>query len=366
MQKKYRLIALYLPQFHPIKENDEWWGKGFTEWQNVASAKPLFRGHHQPNIPSELGFYDLRLSESRVAQADMAREYGIEGFCYWHYWFGNGKRLLNKPFEEVLESKVPNFPFCLSWANHSWYAKTWDNNTPNKLLIEQKYLGEDDYTKHFHEMLPAFKDERYITVDSKPFFMIFAPLSSPEVKTFMEVWRRLASENGLTDFFFVGQGAGNEKERILNMGFDAFYDVSMFAIYKNEGMFSKTLKKIAVFVFKRPAKIYDYLKAVNSSVTDTGKELNVIPTICPNWDHSPRSRERALIFNNSTPERFTIHLRKVLDMINNKPFQKRIAIIKSWNEWGEGNYLEPDTRFGRLYLEELKKGIYEEDKNDLK
>jgi lipopolysaccharide biosynthesis protein len=155
-----RILATYLPQFHPIPENDAWWGKGFTEWTNVGKAKPLFRGHYQPRVPADLGYYDLRLPEVRQQQADMAREYGVEGFCYWHYWFGKGKQLLERPFNEVLTSGKPDFPFCLSWANHSWQDKQFSKEGTNRMLIEQQYPGEEDHMNHFHTLLPAFKDKR--------------------------------------------------------------------------------------------------------------------------------------------------------------------------------------------------------------
>ena len=162
---KARVIAYYLPQFHPVPENDKYWGKGFTEWTNVASAKPLFRGHYQPRIPSDLGFYDLRIPQVREEQAQLASEAGIEGFCYWHYWFGNGKMLLEKPFEEVLTTGKPDFPFCLCWANHTWSTKGWRKDADVEVIAEQTYPGDEDYVEHFNYCLPAFKDKRYITVD---------------------------------------------------------------------------------------------------------------------------------------------------------------------------------------------------------
>ena len=173
-----RFIAFYLPQFHPTKENDEWWGKGFTEWVSVAKARPLYRGHVEPHIPADLGFYDLRIPEIREQQAELAKEAGIEAFCYWHYWFGEGKRLLERPFNEVLTSGKPDFPFCLAWANHSWYKKLWDSQAREKdlLLIEQKYLGIEDYKSHFYAMLPAFKDDRYFRVNGKLFFIVYDPI----------------------------------------------------------------------------------------------------------------------------------------------------------------------------------------------
>ena len=200
---KARVIALYLPQFHPLAENDKVWGPGFTEWTNVAKAKPLFRGHYQPRIPADLGFYDLRLPETRERQAEMAREAGIEGFCYWHYWMGNGKRLLNRPFDEVLASGKPDFPFCLAWANHDWTTKTWKNNGGTTMISKQLYPGDEDYINHFNTVLPAFKDHRYITVDGKPLFCIFDPYGFADIERFMELWQKMAKENGLKGVYFV-------------------------------------------------------------------------------------------------------------------------------------------------------------------
>ena len=199
---KARVIAYYLPQFHPIPENDQWWGKGFTEWTNVARARPLFRGHYQPRVPADLGFYDLRLPEVREAQAEMARAAGIEGFCYWHYWFGNGKRLLERPFNEVLHSGKPDFGFCLAWANHSWSNKTWENSGAKpRILMEQCYGGVEDNRAHFNAVLPAFHDKRYIRVDGKPLFVVYAPLDIPRVGEFLEqcgLWRWRTACRGFT------------------------------------------------------------------------------------------------------------------------------------------------------------------------
>ena len=202
---KARVIALYLPQFHPIPENNRWWGPGFTEWTNVVKAKPLFKGHVQPKIPADLGFYDLRLPEVRQQQADLAHEAGIEGFCYYHYWFG-GKQLLERPFNEVLASGKPDFPFCLCWANHSWSNKTWNrksNMQSNSMLIEQTYPGYDDDYNHFMNVLPAFRDKRYITIDGKPVFFLYNPWEHTRVKEWIVMWRKLAQENGLPGLHFV-------------------------------------------------------------------------------------------------------------------------------------------------------------------
>ena len=182
MGNKVEIIAFYLPQFHPMPDNDEWWGKGFTEWTNVGKAKALFKGHNQPRVPADLGYYDLRLPIVREQQVELAKEAGVTAFCYWHYWFGNGKRLMADIFNEVLKTGKPDFPFCLGWANHSWYAKNWnsDGTSTNKLLIEQIYPGIDDEKMHFAFLLKAFKDPRYVKIDNKPFLLIFDPISIPE------------------------------------------------------------------------------------------------------------------------------------------------------------------------------------------
>ena len=199
---KARVLALYLPQFHPIPENDLWWGKGFTEWTNVGKAKKLFPGHYQPRVPADLGYYDLRVPETREAQADLARQYGIEGFVYWHYWFGNGKRLLERPFNEVLASGKPDFPFALAWANESWRG-FWHGVKTKETLIDQLYPGDEDYIAHFKAVLPAFKDKRYIKCHGKPVFFIYHHRDMPDVAHFIELWQKLARENGLPGIYFI-------------------------------------------------------------------------------------------------------------------------------------------------------------------
>lgn len=349
----FRIIALYLPQFYPIPENDNWWGKGFTEWTNVGKAKSLFRGHYQPRVPADLGYYDLRVPEIRMAQAYMAREYGIEGFCYWHYWFGNSKRLLERPFNEVLASGEPDFPFCLGWANHSWYEKQWTIGFENKLLIEQTYPGIDDYIKHFYSILPAFRDKRYIKVEGRQFFLIFDPFNSPEIKTLITIWRKLAVENGLKGIYFVGQGLRRQKDKILNLGFDAINENFVDDIYSTKPLIYKIAIKLRALLLSRP-RVYNYRDAMRFFCSENAQNEDTIPILCPNWDHSPRSGIKGLIFTNSSPELFKIHCKKVLDLIKEKPYEKRIAILKSWNEWGEGNYIEPDLKFGTGYLNALK------------
>lgn len=351
-----RVIAFYLPQFHPIPENDGWWMKGFTEWTNVGKARPLFPGHYQPKVPADLGYYDLRVPETRQAQADMAREYGIEGFCYWHYWFGNGKRLLERPFNEVLASGEPDFPFCLAWANESWRGFFHGIKT-KETLIDQLYPGEQDYIAHFRALLPAFKDRRYITVDGKPLFMVYHPLDHPEMKKFIELWQTLAKQNGLKGIYFIGQTyhLKEERERLMEMGFDAINVVRLFDFEKKAAWtyrYAKWMHKL----FRIP-KVVEYKKAASFFVGEEEYEENIVPTLIPNWDHSPRSRGKALVLNHAEPSYFARHVREVVKRVKNKPSEHRIAFVKSWNEWAEGNYLEPDLRYGKRYLEVLKKEV---------
>ncbi len=358
--KKVRILATYLPQFHPIPQNDEWWGKGFTEWTNVGKAKPLFRGHYQPRVPADLGYYDLRLPEVRQQQADLAKEHGIEGFCYWHYWFGNGQRLLEMPFNEVLKSGKPDFPFCLSWANHNWEDKLFNKEGTKKLLIEQLYLGEADYIAHFNTLLPAFKDKRYIRVDNKPLFQIYIPLDFPEVDKFIEIWQRLAKQNGLDGIHFVGHTLSEKDfDSILKNGFDAVNIVRLFDFFKKKYTLPERAYMKMMRLWFQHGQLFDYSKLYKYFSAKSDEIENCYPTIIPNWDHSPRSGRKGHIFINSTPKAFKNHVKLVLASVKEKDPEHRIIFLKSWNEWAEGNYIEPDLKFGRGYLEALKEAISE-------
>lgn len=361
MKNKARVIAFYLPQFHPIEENNKWWGEGFTEWTNVGKARALYRNHYQPKVPADLGYYDLRVAETREAQAQMARQYGVEGFCYWHYWFGEGKRLLERPFDEVLQSGNPKFPFCLAWANESWKG-FYHGLKSAESLIEQRYLGVEDYTRHFYDVLPAFKDNRYITVDGKPLFMVYKPMEHPQMKEFIELWRKLAMENGLKGIYFVAHSYFLKEQRAVleTMGFDAINVVRLFdyktrdrKLYKRSRLRHKWLRQPYVVPY---AKAMKYFVDKETDLAD-----DVFPTLIPNWDHSPRSLTNALVLDNSTPELFDAHVADVMSCVEDRSDDdKRIIFVKSWNEWGEGNYLEPDLKYGKRYLEVLAKHILQQ------
>lgn len=382
---KARVIALYLPQFHPIPENDNVWGKGFTEWTNVGKAKPLFKGHYQPRVPADLGYYDLRMPEVREAQAKMAREAGIEGFCYWHYWFGNGKQLLERPFNEVLASGKPDFPFCLGWANHTWSTKTWKKggNIGNVMIAEQTYPGEEDIVAHFNYVVKAFKDKRYITVDGKPLFLIFDPYSIPNVEHFMEKWRTLAKENGLAGIHFVantqntnGHALVDNGEQITKgffatdeaakyyrylterKGFDAVASMGQWraeVLARNKFLFLLHRQLAARFNMGWTDK-FDYNKIMRYYYVSEDSWENVYPSLLPQWDRSPRSGVNG-IYVNSTPENFKKSIHHALELIKDKQDEHKILFLKSWNEWAEGNYVEPDLKYGHGFLDAIRDTI---------
>lgn len=362
-----RIIAFYLPQFHPFKENDEWWGKGFTEWTNVGKAKPLFKEHNQPRIPTELGYYDLRLPIVREQQAQMALEAGVESFCYWHYWFGNGKRLIADIFDEVLNTGKPDFPFCLGWANHSWYAKNWNANgtSTNKLLIEQTYPGIEDEKMHFKFLLRAFKDERYTKVNGAPLLFIFDPIHIPE--DYLINLRKWTIEAGFPNLYLVANIPGPQvrKEDMLKKGFNAVVYQRLGGMTSNvlnkigrigRGLY-KVSSKIKGYVFNRPPFMTDYKDYYPTLVTEEDYKKEVIPQIIPQWDHTPRSGWNGTFFINTSPQLFYEHVKMAIKAVKNKEKEEQIIFLKSWNEWGEGNFMEPDLTFGRGFINALKKAI---------
>lgn len=388
MNKKARVIAFYLPQFHPTPENDKFWGKGFTEWTNAAKAKPLFKGHHQPHIPADLGFYDLRMPEVRQAQADLAKEAGVEGFCYWHYWFGNGKQFLQKIFDDVVESGKPDFPFCVGWANHSWTNKNWVNTptfSKDFYIAEQTYPGPEDHEAHFYSLLKAFKDPRYIKVDGKLLFYIFAPLNLPNADHFIEQWRKLGEKENLPGFYFVGlresgtfsgkrklfiekkfhyfTNVEEEFNKVLNLGFDAVnsrginiahyrYNKPIVAYFRN--LFNEMMGR---YFDWHPIEKYDFSRIYDKMFTDEDRKDNILPTIIPNWDRSPRAGIRAKIWYNYNPKFFKKQVEMAVDLIKEKPEEHRILFLMAWNEWGEGNYMEPDLEYGHGYINALREAL---------
>lgn len=366
-ERMARVIAFYLPQFHPIAENDRYWGKGFTEWTNLTKAQPLFAGHRQPKLPADLGFYDLRLPEVREAQATLAREAGVEAFCYWHYWMGGGKRLLERPLTEVLSSGKPNYPFCLAWANESWTGK-W-HGVEDDIIVEQRYPGASDYRAHFECVLPAFRDPRYLRVNRLPLFIVYHPARLPIPLQFVETWRRLAVENGLPGLYILGMEHAGWPFR--DCGFDGRLEWTphnLIGPYQRRErerwqsrltfrawrrLFGQDLPWGKPLSIRQP-QICDYPQAVALYPQSTLPH-HEYPTVISNWDNTPRCGRRGLILEGDTPDAYATWLEKAVARVRHRPLEERLVFVKSWNEWAEGNFLEPDMEFGHGYLDATRK-----------
>ncbi|MER2998307.1 glycoside hydrolase family 99-like domain-containing protein [Pontibacter populi] len=373
LNKTLRPIAIYLPQFHPIPENDDWWGKGFTEWTNVSKAKPLFKGHYQPHLPSELGFYDLRVPEVREQQAQLAREHGIYGFCYYHYWF-NGKRVLERPFNEVLASGKPDFPFMLCWANENW-TRVWDGGEKH-ILLEQNYSEEDDIA-HIKSLIPAFKDSRYIKVDGKPVFAIYRSTRIPDVKATIKRWRNEAKKEGLELYLCRMESFGESGEHYLQDGFDAAIEFEpssnrLFHSFTHQVRMKLLRNKLSTWyanyklsdsetkkaILHDVRSILDYSDYVNFLKKYPKNPYKYFPGVTPMWDNSARRKNNYFIFKNSTPEKYREWLQHEIE--NFKPYsvEENFIFINAWNEWAEGNHLEPCRKWGRAYLEATRTAFW--------
>jgi lipopolysaccharide biosynthesis protein len=348
-----RVLSFYLPQFFPIPENDRWWGPGFTEWTNAARARPLFRGHEQPTLPADLGFYDLRVAETRHAQGELARRYGVEGFIYWHYWFGGGDRILERPFREVLDSGEPDLGFALAWANQTWTG-TW-HGAPDKVLKQQTYPGPEDERAHFDVLLPAFRDPRYIRVDDKPLFYVFRPEELPDAAAFVDRWQAMAREAGLEGLYLVAEisdllGRGPRYIRADADGFDASVYMRLPARVDR----ATTLRMRARRKLRGGPEVWPY----SDTIVDTyPRGPRIQPCIYPNWDNTPRAGRRGLALTGAEPAKFERNVRAAVAQLQDHPPQERILWVKSWNEWAEGNHLEPDLRHGHGWLQALRAGI---------
>jgi len=362
-----RAIAFHLPQFHPIPENDEWWGKGFTDWTNVAKAKPLFQGHYQPHLPADLGFYDLRLPEARAAQAELAASYGIHGFCYYHYWF-HGRQVLERPVNEIWKSGEPDFPFCLCWANENW-TRRWDG-LEDEVLLQQRYSPEDDLA-HIRSLIPMFLDPRYIRVGDCPLFLVYRASRLPEPEATAETWKREAERAGLKGLFLVRvESFKDDCGDPRDIGFDSGLDfqpkgslVWHLRIHRQRWWHRRKLGTHESGLEENV--VYDYESLVTNALATPVPTYPRIPCACPGWDNSPRRTKGATIFVNSTPEAYERWLRGLLGgrKAQISPFgspgisDSSLIFINAWNEWAEGNHLEPCRKWGHKYLEATRKAL---------
>ena len=353
MAKKIRALGVVLPQFHPIPENDLWWGKGFTEWTNVVKAKPRFRGHYQPHLPADLGFYDLRLEDSRVAQAELAKAYDIYGFCYYHYWF-SGKRLLERPVNEIVASGKPDFPFCLCWANEPW-SRNWDGQNNN--VIQPQEYSNDDHYKHIAYLLGIFKDQRYIKVDGKPVFIVYRINIIPDVSEMVRIWNEEAKKNGFENgLYLIATNSHSFYDNPAEFGFNASWDFlpEVFSTKSPKRIFNQYNRLLRLLGLKDRLNLYENIVNEAISKLQNKKDWKVFSGVCPGWDNSPRRKSDAFILHNSSPKIYEKYLSTVCD--NFTPFsdEENFIFLNAMNEWAEGNHLEPDMKWGLKYLEATK------------
>jgi lipopolysaccharide biosynthesis protein len=341
-----RLIAFYLPQYHPIPENDAWWGKGFTEWANVSRARPLFPGHNQPRQPADLGFYDLRIPEVREAQAELARQHGIHGFCYYYYWFEDGKRLLERPLEEMLASGKPDFPFCLCWANENW-TRRWDGQE-RQILMRQDHSPENDMT-FLHSVLPYMRDPRYIRVNGKPLLMIYRSTLFPDITATVSRWREELKRLGEPDIYLVAAETFDVSgEAVTTAGFDALCELPPHQVGNTPVVDSRHIQ------FNEPfsGRLYDYTQIVDRFLSRPAVRYRRIRSVTLEWDNTARRKASSHVMVNYSLTSYHRWLRGVINETSRlENPDERLVFINAWNEWAEGTYLEPDTRNGLAPLE---------------
>jgi lipopolysaccharide biosynthesis protein len=353
-----RPLAFYLPQYHPTPENDAWWGKGFTEWTNVARAKPLFRGHYQPHLPADLGFYDLRVPEVRQQQAELARQHGLYGFCYYHYWF-NGRRLLERPFNEVLDSGQPDFPFCLCWANESW-TRTWDGGA-EQFLIKQEHSDQDD-RRHVQWLIEkVFSDPRYIRINNKPVFLVYRASELPNPARTVDLWRTVAQQSNLELYLCRVESFLNERDDPKTIGFDAAVefqpDWALIGPPLRRTRRWRWLAALGISAVYGKHRIYDYVAVSQRMIRKRPAAYVRFPCVMPAWDNSARRRTDAVIFANASPDAYERWLTETVRRFQPPTPEENLLFINAWNEWGEGNHLEPCQQWGHSYLQATHRAL---------
>ncbi len=343
-----RLIAFFLPQFHPIPENDAWWGKGFTEWTNVTKAVPRFPGHYQPRLPGELGFYDLRAPETLQRQAALAKRYGVHGFCFHHYWF-NGHRLLEQPLNVLLDHPEIDIPFCINWANENW-SRRWDGREQDT-LIAQQHSPEDDIA-FATSLEPLFRDPRYIRIDGRPLLILYRPELLPDAAATVQRWREHFVREGLGDpYIMMVQCFGDNNPNKYGM------DAAVGFPPHNGGWDGARIGGDFSFFDKDyQGNVFDYSEMALRSLRNMTDEFKFFPGVCPAWDNEARKPGKGFCFAGSTPQKYARWLEAACrSVMDRERTDERLVFVNAWNEWAEGAYLEPDRHFGYAYLAETAK-----------
>ena len=348
---KARILALYLPQFHPIPENDEWWGKGFTEWTNLSRAKPNYQGHLQPRYPADLGFYDLRLPEVMAQQADLARRYGLSGFCYYYYNF-DGKRLLETPLEAMLRSGRPDFPFCLCWANENW-TKRWDGHSQD-VLMPQSY-SEESTTVIARDLMRHLRAKNYITVNGKPLVLIYRVSDLPNPRRVIATWRNIARSEGIGDIMVASVESFELSSSPKDM---SAFGCDITVEFPPHDMVQSPPLNVDRTNPEWTGAAHDYRELALNYMTRVDPGFKRIRSVLVGWDNTPRYRERSLVLEKATPGAFQAWLEWTLRRTLEQNYgEERLVFINAWNEWCEGAYLEPDAHFGHGYLQALKNAL---------
>ncbi|MDO8903928.1 MAG: glycoside hydrolase family 99-like domain-containing protein [Hydrogenophaga sp.] len=350
VNNEVKLIAFFLPQFHPTRENDLWWGKGFTEWTNVTKSKPLFSGHYQPHLPTDLGFYDLRLKETRLEQIALAKQYGLHGFCYHYYWF-SGTRILNQPVDAMLADRDHDMPFCLCWANENW-TRQWDA-AEHEILIAQKYAPTDDLD-FIKSIVPFFKDERYIRQDGKPILIVYRPQHLPDSFKSIEIWRNHCREVGIGEIHVCcALSHGNLSHTAY--GFDSGVE---FPPHNLEGISGLVPKQDLQVSSGFEGTVVQYEAIAGLFLNRSYRDPNIYRCVFPSWDNTARRGRRAFVVLNGTPENYEYWLNETIKKTRSEhPGEQRFVFINAWNEWAEGCHLEPDRVYGRKFLEATQRAI---------
>jgi len=345
---RVRVIAFYLPQFHTVPENDRWWGAGFTEWKNVQRALPNFVSHYQPHRPGELGYYDLSNPERMEAQAALAQSYGVHGFCFYYYSF-SGRRMLEKPVDQMMERGSPNIPFCLCWANENW-TRTWDGGDKS-VLLAQTYRPEDDIAI-IEDLIRYLKAPNYIRVRGKPLLAVYRPQLLPDAKGTAETWRRICREQGVGEIYLamveVFEHARNQPNP-EDWGYDASIE------FPPTGMGEPMQPPGDIINPRFKGMVCDYRRMVQRYMQEPIPGFTRFRGVMPSWDNSPRRQDDSYAFHHATPGALQAWLEAVIDQTRDQNHgDERIVFVNAWNEWAEGAHLEPDERFGRAWLEAVR------------
>ena len=368
-----KLIAMYFPQLHAIPENDEWWGTGFTDWDNVRTAIPMYEGHYQPRVPLNKNYYDQSQIETLRWQIDLARRHGVYGFCHYHYWF-DGKQLLETPTNLIMANRDIDFPFCLSWANETW-TKRWDARDHHILIQQTHPPTRESWKRHYDYLIKAWTDPRAIKVDGKPVFVIYRPQRIEKIDEMLAYWRELAQQDGLPGLYFIYQKQYELPNRNCLKSFDALFQFQPFETINSPAFDKNSIKHTLLFklVRKLPERYQNMLRGVREAFVKEltfhdynaiwqkivevhpDQNLTTYPGAFVDWDNTARYKKRATIFRGASPEGFGEWFAKLVDSMPRRNLPENFIFLNAWNEWSECAYLEPDERYGYQYLEAVKK-----------